>query len=68
MHALKGAGGKEPVEEFGPADAERVLQILTRTCSETVDGNGKVANDQSRHVTGSRLLDAAHLSAVLYLK
>ena len=70
MYALKGAGVKEPVEELelGPADAGRVLQILAQTCSEAIHGNGKVANDQSRHVMGSRLVDAAHLSAVLYLK
>ncbi len=43
VHALKGAGVKEPVEELGPADAERVLQIQTQAYSEAVDGNGTVA-------------------------
>jgi hypothetical protein len=44
VRALPGARLEEPVEHFGPADAERVFQILARSGSVPIEGDGEGAN------------------------
>jgi hypothetical protein len=63
MHLPPSASGNYPVVQGFTADAERIVNALTRTRSVAVKRDGKALNADSRHFHASVWIDAERLGA-----
>ena len=50
---LKRARREYPPVQLRPADTERIVDVLIRTCSESIKRDGETRNANSRHVHAS---------------
>src|SRR5262249_48889769 len=56
LHLSPHARVEEPLHQLGPAHAEGILQILTRSRTVTIDGDGKTSDTEFRHFDSSQAL------------
>jgi hypothetical protein len=59
MHLAPQPGVKEPLHQFRPSHPERILEVLVRAGSETVDGNGEALDTKFRHSAALSLSNLA---------